>query len=369
MARSRRSPLIILFAPGPMAGAERVVLCGARAMAARLPDFELWLLREARSPSHADAFAAAATGVRLRLITVRGRLDLRALLALYRQLHQQPPLALYAHGYKALFYALLARAGASRLLATHHGRTAHSFAVRAYEGLERMLLRRCDRVLAVSSAMQQDLIAHGVPARRVEVLRNMLTRPPADAPAYVASGAPIRLLFLGRLSPEKGADLLLLALAELPPGPRWHLRLAGDGPQRDELRALAEERGLAEQISFLGYCDAVADELQRADLLLLPSRREGLPLSLIEACAAGLPVVACRVGAVAELVRDGYNGVLVEPAHAGALMQGLQRAMHSLPALSAAAQAGRSQVRRGYGADGWAEGLLDLMRRLEGECG
>ena len=125
------------------------------------------------------------------------------------------------------------------------------------------------------------------------------------------------MICVGRLSPEKGQPGLLRAFAALrAKHPELRLRLVGDGPDRASLEALAKELGLADAVSFAGRLpeEETLAEIARADLLVLPSFMEGLPIVLMEAMAVGVPVIASRVAGIPELVEDGKTGLLFTPS-------------------------------------------------------
>lgn len=126
---------------------------------------------------------------------------------------------------------------------------------------------------------------------------------------------PARLFFHGRLVYQKGLDVLLDALALLPPDAAWELHLAGDGPFRPELEARAGALGLGERVRFRGWMDraGLARELPGMDLFVFPSRDEGMPNAVLEAMASGLPVAATRIAGNEELVVPGGNGLLCPP--------------------------------------------------------
>ena len=179
-------------------------------------------------------------------------------------------------------------------------------------------------------------VRDGRPAPDPEPLPPRAPRPP-DAPLVVGS--------LGRLDAVKGYDVLLRALARLP-GVR--AVVVGEGGARTALEAQAREFGVADRVELPGWVDEPASVLSGFDVFCLPSRSEGFPLSIVEAMLAALPVVATRVGSVAELVADGRSGLLVERDDVDGLVATLAR-LRDDPALrSRLGDAGRERARASY---------------------
>ena len=132
-----------------------------------------------------------------------------------------------------------------------------------------------------------------------------------------SAGSEVRLILVGRLSPEKGIGGLLEALANLDARTRPHLVIVGDGPMRAELDQMVIRLGLTDQVTFLGRLaeSETLEEIANSDALVLPSFMEGLPIVLMEAMALGKPVIASRVAGIPELVSDGENGLLFTPSN------------------------------------------------------
>jgi colanic acid/amylovoran biosynthesis glycosyltransferase len=131
-----------------------------------------------------------------------------------------------------------------------------------------------------------------------------------------------RVFCVARLSPEKGHTFLLGALKILSDkGRRLQLLLAGDGPSRTELAKLADSLGISDRVTFLGFLNErqIIDELDKADLFVLPSFVEGVPVCVMEAMAVGVPVVATNVGGTGELIKDRKTGILIPPSDADAI--------------------------------------------------
>lgn len=240
--------------------------------------------------------------------------------------------------------------------------TAHGFAAgRTGVFLHRLAALGRPRVVAVSRAVADELkrvaprsgtptvIMNGVDARLFSIPRTVArgVAEPLAASAGGSAGAPYRFGVACRLAREKGLDVLLEAAALLSPvgsapAGGWEIHIAGEGPEGPALEQRARELALAGRVFFSGRVGDMPAFYGRLDALVLPSRREGLSMAVEEAMAAGLPVVASRVGGVPELVEEACCGVLTEPGSAQALagaMDGLLSGKVDGRALGAAGQA------------------------------
>jgi glycosyltransferase involved in cell wall biosynthesis len=354
--------IVQLIAPGPMAGAERIVLEGSQALHERGHTLELVMLDEVRKPQCGDAFASEAQrrGLMISRIPVHKRVDMAAVSALSRELRELAPEIVHVHGWKALAYAVAAAPTHAALLATHHGDTGHTHAVQSYEQLARVLYGAARLVFAVSDETAHSLRVQGV--ERLRTVENPVNlAPPSVVRPNCAKLGPTRLLFLGRLSPEKGLSVLLHALSRLNSFP-WSLTVAGDGPERCALEELATELALERRVHFLGHRTDVASLLAASDVLVLPSLREGLPLAVLEAASLGIPVVASAVGGVPSVVEEGVTGLLVPPQDPGALVRALAELRADLDGFSWAARARARHVQERFSLARWAEATLDAYR-------
>jgi glycosyltransferase involved in cell wall biosynthesis len=165
----------------------------------------------------------------------------------------------------------------------------------------------------------------------------------ADLPSPAISSAPASATApvigsLGRLTEQKGYDLLVRALSGLPDAT---LVLVGDGPQRGALEDLAARLGVADRLRITGWTGDPRSHLPAFDVFALPSRWEGMPLGILEAMHAGLPVVASDVGSVAETVSDGETGLLVAPDDAEALRESLAGLLADRPRRARMGERGR----------------------------
>jgi glycosyltransferase involved in cell wall biosynthesis len=279
--------------------------------------------------------------------------QLLGMLAALRRLRREGwrPDVVHAHVYQAGPPALvLGRLSRAPVAITEH-----------YTGFGRGLVTGYDRILArlsferagVVAPVSEELAGHLraiAPRARIETIPNVVDTsafsPPAGAPAGPTAGA--RLLDVAALAEKKGHRFLLEALVELPDAT---LDVVGDGELRGELERQASALGVGDRVRFLGEQpkQRVAELMRDADLFVLPSLAENLPVVLIEAQASGLPAVATAVGGVPELV-DEHAGVLVPPGDPGALAAAIRDTLERLPSFDRPALAERAAERYGYAA-------------------
>jgi glycosyltransferase involved in cell wall biosynthesis len=234
----------------------------------------------------------------------------------------------HGHSAKAGFLLRLAaalRGRADRCLFTPHGWSfwaADGSRASAYAGLERLAARWCRVILAVSAHERDAGLAAGIgPAGRYRIVPNGV-----DLTRFARRPEPVpgQVIAVGRLARQKRPDVAVRAFAAIRDRvPGATLAFVGDGPERRAVESLILELGLADAVSLMGARDDVPELLASAQCLVLASDYEGCPLSVIEAMAAGVPVVATRVGGVPELVADGATGLLAEPRDPAALARAL----------------------------------------------
>ncbi len=216
-----------------------------------------------------------------------------------------------------------------------------------------------DLVLAPSAATAAE-IRRDYRVGEVGVAPNVTGGLAIPAEDVEAGAAPGYLLFVGRLRIRKGVEVLLEALRGSPA----RLLIAGDGEHRAALQRKAAELGLGSSVVFLGRCDAprVRALLRGAAALVVPSTYEGMPLVVLEAMEAGLPVVASRVSGIPEVVEDGRTGWLVPPEDPGALAAALAEVLERPDEARRRGEAGRRRVderfRPAHAAAAWRRALL-----------
>ncbi|WP_332740803.1 glycosyltransferase family 4 protein [Hydrogenophaga sp.] len=263
--------------------------------------------------------------------------------------------------------AFVARRHGCRVVLHVHGGLFDTF----LDGLNPAMLRiaqyiarRADLVLALSEDWRERL-GQRLPGSHIAVLQNGVAEPTV-APQRGANDRPT-FLFLGNLSRLKGVPVLLdaLELAQVD----WCVHLAGNEGEPGYAQWLGEEikrRGLGERATLLGPVVGEAKQqlLARADAFVLPSLAEGLPMSLLEAMAARLPVVATSVGAIPDVIDEGVEGHLVPPGEAAPLAQAMDRLAALTPLQrESMGQAAHARYKLRYSVDAMAQTLLGIYER------
>jgi glycosyltransferase involved in cell wall biosynthesis len=210
------------------------------------------------------------------------------------------------------------------------------------------------------------LVAAGVRAERIRIVPSAVdpsrvqVAPGVRAERRVAWGVSpgeLVVLVLGALERRKGQDVLLAAVEQLGEQARsMRVVFCGDGSERAALAARAEPLG--DRVSFLGFTEEVAPVLAAADVVVVPSRNEGLGVAALEAMAAGKPVVASRVGGLTDLLVDGESGLLVPPDDPPALAAALARLAGDAVLRTRLGAAGQVRVTARHGLAAMAEGTL-----------
>lgn len=305
--------------------------------------------------------------------SIRPGRDLAHLLALERLLLRERPDVVHTHSSKAGVLGRLASMQADVGARVH---TPHTFAFLfrsmfgpakrgLFRSIETYLSAASAAVIAVSAGEAETMAGSGVvPSARVRTVPNGIDPRPFEAAVPLdleALGVPRSApsaCVVGLLNVAKGQDLALAALAR--PGlEALHLVLAGHGEELAALRALAVQLGVADRAHFLGWRDDAPRLIAACDLVLLPSRWEGMPYIVLEAMAAAKPVVATRVDGARELVVPGVTGELADVEDTTDLARAVAAVLRRTPAERAAlGLAARARVNAGFTLDTLADGLL-----------
>jgi len=369
---SRSSPdrIAALVPSEAVTGPGRQVTALARALeGAGIECLVIAFHRRGRPPSGFAQYLREA-GVRHCVVEDGGPVDWRIASRVGSVLRDWRPSIVQTHGYKATAVAYLLRR--LRLpwpwVGFFHGTTTEDVKDRFYHWVDRRLLGAAERIVVMSQA-QARAFRHC--NGRVRVIYNAALAPPPAGPpaererlAALAGGLGRPIVgVVGRLSPEKGVDLFLDACAVLArKGLAFSALVVGDGPERAHLEARSSDLGLASRVRFLGQVHNVDVVYGNLDLVVLPSRSEGLPNTLLEAMQADVPVVATAVGGVPEAVGASGAAHLVAPGSAVALAEAIERALTQGDRPEAAAA--RRDVAGRFSLERRLEAHVELYRDL-----
>ena len=264
---------------------------------------------------------------------------------------------------------------------TFHGHVLRGYfgpaKTEAFRRLERRLARASDALVAVSPEVRDDLVRMRIaPASKIAVIRLGLDLDGRVA-APIGAGSELRAAlgipadafvvgWLGRMTEIKRADDLLRAFAAIPA--ESHLLLVGDGPLRPGLERLAGELGIGARVHFAGFRDDVGTVYAACDVIALTSANEGTPVTVIEALAAGVPVVSTDVGGVADIVDDGRTGLLAPPGDIQAIANRLSRLAADPEERTRMGQSGRASVIDRYSIPRLVRDVDALYRELLGRA-
>ena len=336
-------------------------------------EFDVTVAAHGDGPLRAAAARAGVRFVALRHLqrALDPRQDLLALVELLALVRRERPAIVHLNSSKAGVLGRLAGAlgGAPVRVFTVHG-----WAFKAYRGIAATVYLWADRLMSpltsaticvAASELEAGLRARTCRPGRSLVIRNGV---PLDVPRRNGDRpgpGPLTLVAVGRLRYPKDFLTLVRAIALLPRGAVRAL-VVGDGPQRDEVEAEARRLEVEGDVVLLGDRDDVAELLAAADAFVLSSRSEAMPMSVLEAMAAGLPVVASAVGGVPELVLDGETGLLVEPGRPDALAAAIGRLVADPAARRRMGDTGRRRVEEEFGVDACRARHVALYRSLLG---
>ena len=302
--------------------------------------------------------------------------DLKGLVRLQKFLRRESYGIVHTHTSKGGFVGRLAASLARVPVIVH---TAHGFAFHEaspiasrvfYSTLERIATRWCDRIVSVSEFHCNWALELGMctPAEILAIPNGISVPRLSDSFAATAlrrqlgaRSGDLLILTVSRLADDKGVKHLLEAVAILPRGEhRYRVFVAGDGPMRTRLEQYARDLRLSDVVTFLGFRQDVHELLAACDLVVLPSLREGLSITLLEAMAAAKPIIATSIGSNRELASQADMALLVPPANSKALAEAIQQCAHDPVLTARLATTARALFESRYTEDR----MLDSYRHL-----
>jgi glycosyltransferase involved in cell wall biosynthesis len=344
--------VFLLQDTGRLYGAERATLDLAQGLARRDVRVHLLLIEEARLRIDRNDLReeARARGIDFTALPVKGRWSPELARRIRREVESRRAI-LHTTGYKADVHGGWAASWGRRfpVVGTVHGWLfRQDLKERFFGWVNLMALRRFTRVIVLSRFYEDLLLRRGVARERLVRIPSGLAIGECG-PACPAGVFTVGML--GRLSEEKNHALLLRAAALLrAQGVVARFLIAGDGPLRQELEAMAREKGLGDDVEFAGFLSRESF-FGRIHALALCSRIENLPLSVLEAMAFGRPVVATAVGGLPDLVEDGRTGFLVPSEDAEALARRIRELTASPDLCRSIAEAARRKLESEFSSD------------------
>jgi glycosyltransferase involved in cell wall biosynthesis len=363
-------------------GPDKTILLSAEQHDPERVDVVVVYIRDAHDREFRLADQARANGLTVYEIEERGKLDPRVLRALRDIVLRHDINLIHAHDYKSDLFAYLVRRWVWRrriaLLSTAHAWVMLGARGALYRRLDLRLMRRFDHLIAVSHATKAEMVAAGVPPHRITMIHNGI-----DTQAWSPSQVTLDLReelglcqtfpvigYVGRIMPEKDLDTWLYAAAlVVQKYPEAQFVLVGEG--RDDatlhhLQQLADMLGIADRVSFPGYRTHLQPVYATFDLFVLSSRREGLPNSILEAMAMGLPVVTTDVAGAKELVLDTVTGFVRPQGDIHGLAQAILSLAKDTRLRQRMGQAGRRRIEQEFSFFGRLQSVEALYAEMLG---
>lgn len=344
--------IVHLIGSGGMYGAERWILAQMRYLNRQRVQASIINLVDRPGERSAVVLEAQQRGYEACDFYTGGRFNPCAALRLARQLRRQRFKVVHSHGYKSDVMALAAgRLAGIKIISTPHGwsKEADKKLV-LYERIDSVCLRWFDRVCPLSTSLYEDLIAAGVGASRMRLILNGADIGEIDEiPAIPKSNGKKRIGYIGQFIERKNLEDLIEAFFYLERND-CELFLIGDGPSHEQVLQSVRSRRIQSRVYCPGYSSRRLEELKCFDVFVLPSLMEGLPRCVMEAQAAGVPVVATDIDGTRELVKPWQTGLLVPPRNPAALAEAINCILDSPELAAKLSDAGRKLVEQRFSA-------------------
>jgi glycosyltransferase involved in cell wall biosynthesis len=317
----------------------------------------------------AIAEVAQVEGVPVAALAMSGDLDPAFAVRLFRHLRRVRPDLVHLHSRRGADWqgGLAARAAGIPCLLTRRVDNPEPRPVAAVK------YRLYDRIIAISEGIRTVLLDEGVPATKVVTVRSAVDTAPWQAPGdrawfqreFGLAEGELAVGVIAQLIGRKGHRFLLEAMpAILAAAPRARFLFLGRGPAEAELRAMARKLKVEPRVLFAGFRDDLPRVMGNLALVVHPALMEGLGVSLLQAAAAGVPIVGARAGGVPEVVRDGVNGLLVDPGDIPALGRAVTSLLLDTGRSRAMGEAGREMAIREFSVPAMVEGNLHSYREV-----
>jgi len=354
-------------------GAERWILALLRYLAPDRVQAAVVNLVDEPGQSSDVIGAAAQRGIRAVDLYTGGRFNPAGIFRLARFIGESDYDIIHSHGYKADVLGLLAaRLRGARIVSTPHGWSKEQDKrLSLYESLDRLALRLVDYACPLSPELGDDLRSMGVPQRKIRMVLNAVDVDEVDeiAPAMERRPGETVVGYMGQLIRRKNLDCLITAFGRVAAERAdVQLTIVGDGPLSGEMRASLARIGLSRRVRFTGYrADGVA-MLKTFDVLVLPSWLEGIPRCVMEAMAAGVPVLASDIAGNRALIEDGETGLLFPPDDPARLAKAIVSMIEQPERAKTMAGRARTKIERSFSAQRMADEYAALYEECLTSC-
>jgi len=310
-----------LISSGGLFGAERVVLN----LATKTDGITTFIgaIHNHHNPHLEIIDEARNLGLNTVVFESKGRLDFKTIHRVQKFIRDYKIDILHTHNYKSdIIGFLAAKTTGIQWVATNHLWHSRDEKMRFYEGIDAFLLKFAHKVIGVSSAIKEDMMQRHLKAERLEVIDNGV---PVEKFDRLSQRGRLRsllrvaahdclVMIVGRLEIEKGHEIFLKAAAEVVQHvPHVKFLIVGDGPLMDHLKRLTQDLNLSDLVFFTGILEDMPSVYAAGDIMVNASYTEGLPMTILEAMASHLPIVASDVGSVGTVIQNGDNGLLLKP--------------------------------------------------------
>jgi glycosyltransferase involved in cell wall biosynthesis len=272
----------------------------------------------------------AERGIIVDFLNIEGKFSIKIILKIFQYLIHEKPDLVHFHGYKATIYGgLICKVRRYPYVITYHAEAFKSDIKKIYFTLEDIFLKRAQKLFPVSEQIKNELIKRKVDKRKINVIHNGINDPITSCEKKIVKNSikkDLTILSVGRLEQIKNHFLIIKSIKDLiVEHSNLKLTIAGDGPKKDEINATVKNLNLKNKVQISGYVNDVNSLYHAADIFVIASSSEGSPISLLEAMAHSLPIIATNVGSIPTMIRDQKEGLLIEANDQNALTKVLKR--------------------------------------------
>lgn len=372
-AQGEKTKILHLISSSGLLGAEHVLLELAVHSKSQGLNVTIGVFENSQNPNLELANCAEKFGIDVQIFPCSGRLDKNTVQMIKDYIDNAGVQILHSHNYKSNFYARGALSNSNvRWVVTNHGRRFGPKLL-LYNLLDAFIVRRADKIIAVSEEIAKKMKLAGIAKGKICLIENgvnleMFTTNSSSQAIKESLGIKKEALVVGTvgaLTREKGHQYLLrAALKVIRIYPKAIFLLVGDGIERPGLEKTASSLGIKNSVIFAGMRKDVPEILSILNVFVLPSLNEGLPMALLEAQAAQIPVVATRVGAIPDVLQDGVTGILIPPKDPQAIAEAIIMILSDRKIALRMAQRGFERVRDNFSAEKMANKYLSIYKEL-----